>query len=142
MTEEQKKELVKKALEARRFSYAPYSNFRVGAALLSKGGQIITGCNIENAAYSPTNCAERTAVFKAVSEGIRDFAAIAIVGGFGEEPPKETAAPCGVCRQVLMEFCDAKEFQVLLGKGDGTWQEYTLEELLPLGFSLTKTEQE
>ena len=110
--------------------------------MLSKGGEIITGCNIENAAYSPTNCAERTAVFKAVSAGIRDFAAIAIAGGPGEEPPKETAAPCGACRQGLMEFCDAKEFQVLLGKGDGTWQEYTLEELLPLGFSLTKTEQE
>lgn len=93
MTEEQKEELVKKALEARQFSYAPYSDFRVGAALLSKGGQIITGCNIENAAYSPTNCAERTAVFKAVSEGIREFEAIAIVGGPGEEPPKETAAP-------------------------------------------------
>lgn len=142
MTEEQKRILVEKALEARRFSYAPYSDFRVGAALLAKNGQVITGCNIENAAYSPSNCAERTAVFKAVSEGIREFEAIAIVGGPGEELPQEIAAPCGVCRQVLLEFCNAKEFQVLLGKGDKTWQEYTLEELLPLGFSMTKTEQE
>lgn len=142
MTEEQKRILVEKALEARRFSYAPYSDFRVGAALLAKNGQVITGCNIENAAYSPSNCAERTAVFKAVSEGIREFEAIAIVGGLGEELPQEIAAPCGVCRQVLLEFCNAKEFQVLLGKGDKTWQEYTLEELLPLGFSMTKTEQE
>ena len=83
MTEEQKRTLVEKALEARKFSYAPYSDFRVGAALLAKNGQVITGCNIENAAYSPTNCAERTAVFKAVSEGIREFEAIAIVGGPG-----------------------------------------------------------
>lgn len=142
MTEKQKKSLVEKALEARKFSYAPYSDFRVGAALLAKNGQVITGCNIENAAYSPTNCAERTAVFKAVSEGIREFEAIAVVGGPGEEPPKETAAPCGVCRQVLMEFCNAKEFKVLLGNGDKTWQEYKLEELLPLGFSMTKTGQE
>lgn len=80
MTEEQKRTLVEKALEAKKFSYAPYSDFRVGAALLAKNGQVITGCNIENAAYSPTNCAERTAVFKAVSEGIREFEAIAIVG--------------------------------------------------------------
>ena len=142
MTEEQKRTLVEKALEARKFSYAPYSDFRVGAALLAKNGQVITGCNIENAAYSPTNCAERTAVFKAVSEGIREFEAIAIMGGPGEELPKEIAAPCGVCRQVLMEFCDAKELKVLLGKGDKTWQEYTLEELLPLGFSMTKTGEE
>ena len=134
MTEEQKEELVKKALEARQFSYAPYSNFRVGAALLSKGGQIITGCNIENAAYSPTNCAERTAVFKAVSEGIREFEAIAIVGGPGEELPKETAAPCGVCRQVLMEFCDAKEFQVLLGKGMEPGRNIPWRNCFPLGF--------
>lgn len=135
MTENEKRILVEKALEARKFSYAPYSNFRVGAALLAENGHIITGCNIENAAYSPTNCAERTAVFKAVSEGITDFKAIAITGGPGMEPPAEIAAPCGVCRQVLLEFCDPETFIVLLGTGDGTWQEYTLGELLPLGFS-------
>ena len=83
----------------------------------------------------PTNCAERTAVFKAVSEGIQEFDAIAIAGGLGLEPPREIAAPCGVCRQVLREFCEPETFLVLLGKGDGSWQEYTLEELLPLGFS-------
>ena len=138
----QAEQLCQMALAMRQQAYCPYSHFAVGAALQGADGMVYTGCNIENAAYSPTNCAERTAVFKAVSEGIREFEAIAIVGGPGEELPKETAAPCGVCRQVLMEFCDAKEFQVLLGKGDGTWQEYTLEELLPLGFSLTKTEQE
>ena len=131
MTEEMKQELVAKALEARFYSYAPYSDFRVGAALLCRNGDIVTGCNIENAAYGPTNCAERTAVFKAVSEGIQEFDAIAIAGG----PGLEVAAPCGVCRQVLREFCEPETFLVLLGKGDVSWQEYTLEELLPLGFS-------
>ncbi|RDU23722.1 cytidine deaminase [Anaerosacchariphilus polymeriproducens] len=135
MLEYNKRELVEKALEARKFSYSPYSNFRVGAALLAEDGQIIKGCNIENAAFSPTNCAERTAVFKAVSEGITEFKAIAIVGGPGDEEPSEIAAPCGVCRQVLREFCDPEKFIVLLGKGDKTWKEYTLEELLPLGFA-------
>lgn len=135
MTESEKAVLVEKALEARKFSYAPYSCFHVGAALLARDGQIITGCNIENAAYSPTNCAERTAVFKAVSEGITEFQAIAIAGGPGMNPPKDTAPPCGVCRQVLQEFCSPKEFLILLGKGDKTWIEMTLEELLPLGFS-------
>ncbi len=101
MTEEMKQELVAKALEARAYSYAPYSDFRVGAALLCRNGDIVTGCNIENAAYGPTNCAERTAVFKAVSEGIQEFDAIAIAGGPGLEPPREVAAPCGVCRQAI-----------------------------------------
>lgn len=138
---DEKRILVEKALEARKFSYVPYSGFRVGAALLTKDGQIITGCNIENAAYGPTNCAERTAVFKAVSEGITEFQAIAITGGPGLEPPKDIAAPCGVCRQVLREFCDPKELLILLGKGDKTWMEFTLEELLPLGFSGKDLEQ-
>ena len=135
MTKEKKQELVAKALEARAYSYAPYSDFRVGAALLCRDGNIVTGCNIENAAYGPSNCAERTAVFKAVSEGIQEFDAIAITGGPGMDPPKEIAAPCGVCRQGLREFCEPETCLVLLGKGDGSWQEYTLEELLPLGFS-------
>lgn len=135
MTEQEKRTLVERALEARTFAYTPYSGFQVGAALLAKNGRIFTGCNIENAAYSPTNCAERTAVFKAVSEGIREFQAIAIVGGMEGTEPVSLTAPCGVCRQVLMEFCSPKEFQILLGKGDKTWEEYTLEELLPQGFS-------
>lgn len=135
MTEHEKLILTEKALEARKFSYVPYSNFRVGAALLTADGRIVTGCNIENASYTPTNCAERTAVFKAVSEGILEFKAIAIAGGPGEEPPKDFAPPCGVCRQVLMEFCDPDEFTVLLCRGDKTWKEFTLRELMPLGFS-------
>ena len=106
-------ELMALAVEARKMSYAPYSGFRVGAALLGKSGKVYKGCNVENAAYTPTNCAERTAVFKAVSEGEREFIAIAIVGGAGEEPA-EFCAPCGVCRQVLAEFCD-KDFRIVLG---------------------------
>lgn len=135
MTEGEKKKLVEKALEARKKAYTPYSDFRVGAALLTSQGEIITGCNIENAAYTPTNCAERTAVFKAVSEGLTSFRAIAIVGGPGEEEPMQYTAPCGVCRQVLREFVSPEQFIVLLGRGDLTYKEYTLEELLPLGFS-------
>ena len=96
-----KQELVKQALAARKFAYVPYSKFRVGAAVLAKNGAIYTGCNIENAAYTPTNCAERTAVFKAVSEGITEFDAIAVCGGPGEAEPEDFCTPCGVCRQVL-----------------------------------------
>lgn len=135
MRQSEKKILVQKALEMRKFSYVPYSGFRVGAALLSKDGRIFTGCNIENAAYTPTNCAERTAVFKAVSEGVTDFEAIAVVGGMGLEAPEDYVTPCGVCRQVLMEFCRPEEFVVLLGKGDGTWKELLLSDLLPYSFS-------
>ena len=105
--------LIKEALRARTFSYSPYSHYQVGAALLAKDGSIYTGCNIENAAYSPTNCAERTAFFKAVSEGKREFCAIAIVGGPEEAGITQYAYPCGVCRQVMMEFCNPKEFRVL-----------------------------
>lgn len=135
MTDKEKRTLIEAALGARRYSYAPYSDFRVGAALLAADGRVFTGCNVENASYGVTNCAERTAVFKAVSEGARDFAAIAIAGGPGEGLPAEFAAPCGVCRQVLLEFCEAESFLILLGKGDLTWEEYTLAELMPLGFS-------
>ena len=106
----------------------------VGAALLTKSGKVYLGCNIENAAYGPSNCAERTAIFKAVSEGEREFAAIAVVGGKNGDAA-DIFPPCGVCRQVMMEFCDPETFIVLLGKGDKTWEEYTLAELLPLGFS-------
>lgn len=125
------KALMELAVEARKASYSPYSGFRVGAALLGKSGKVYLGCNVENAAYTPTNCAERTAVFKAVSEGEREFDAIAIVGGKGEELA-ELCAPCGVCRQVLAEFCD-KDFRVILGNPDGI-KTYTFAELLPLSF--------
>ena len=125
--------LVQKALEARKQSYSPYSNFKVGAALLTKSGKIYTGCNIENAAYTPTNCAERTAFFKAVSEGEKDFEAIAIVGGASENPT-EYIYPCGVCRQVMMEFCNPKTFQIIMAVDKENYKIMTLEELLPMGF--------
>ncbi|MFI3168680.1 MAG: cytidine deaminase [Faecalibacterium sp.] len=129
--------LIAAALSARGYSYSPYSRFAVGAALLAENGQVYTGCNIENAAYTPTNCAERTAFFKAVSEGITQFTAIAIVGG-----PQGTdlanaplCAPCGVCRQVMAEFCDAAQFQIILAKSETDYQIFPLAELLPLGFT-------
>ena len=125
--------LIDTAIEQLQFSYTPYSNFKVGAALLTKSGKIYTGCNIENASYTPTNCAERTAFFKAVSEGVRDFQAICIVGGKKGELTEYTA-PCGVCRQVMMEFCDPKTFQIILAVDKEQYTIYTLEELMPLGF--------
>lgn len=127
-------ELRKEALRMRAFSYAPYSNFCVGAALMTKEGKIYTGCNIENASYTPTNCAERTAFFKAVSEGERDFCAIAIAGGPKDAKELDYCPPCGVCRQVMMEFCNPKTFQVILVKSEEEFQTYTLEEVMPLGF--------
>ena len=160
-----REKLMEAALAARQHSYSPYSGFAVGAALLCRDGAVYTGCNIENAAFSPTNCAERTAFFKAVSEGEREFLAIAIVGGPSGREPEELCPPCGVCRQVMMEFCDPEEFLIVLGarredgcdeagqKGRGkagdaedeagqpkpgaglTIREYRLRELLPLGFS-------
>ncbi|MGO5114691.1 cytidine deaminase [Candidatus Avoscillospira sp. LCP25S3_F1] len=126
-------ELIQKAIEQMRFSYVPYSNFRVGAALLTRDGKVYTGCNIENAAYGPTNCAERTAFFKAVSEGERQFDAICIVGG-PDGVLKGYTAPCGVCRQVMMEFCNPETFQIILAVSTEDYRVYTLKELLPLGF--------
>ena len=126
--------LVSAALKARNQAYAPYSHWTVGAALFTKDGKIYEGCNIENAAYTPTNCAERTAFFKAVSEGAREFAAIAIVGGYDTKEPESICAPCGVCRQVMMEFCDPDTFRVILGTKDGVQVSQTLKELLPYGF--------
>ena len=120
------------AQNARKKSYSPYSHFCVGAALLTKSGKVYTGCNIENAAYSATNCAERTAIFKAVSEGERDFEALAIVGG-REGEPAEFCAPCGVCRQVIAEFC-SKEFKIVLGN-ENNFEVYTLDALLPFAFT-------
>lgn len=125
--------LINTAIEQLKFSYTPYSNFKVGAALLTKSGKIYTGCNIENASYTPTNCAERTAFFKAVSEGVRDFQAICIVGGKDGKLTGYTA-PCGVCRQVMMEFCNPKTFQIILAVDKERYEIYTLEELMPLGF--------
>lgn len=125
--------LIDTAIEQLKFSYTPYSNFKVGAALLAKSGEIFTGCNIENASYTPTNCAERTAFFKAVSEGVRDFQAICIVGG-KDGNLTEYTAPCGVCRQVMMEFCNPKTFQIILAVDKERYEIYTLEELMPLGF--------
>ena len=125
--------LIDTAIEQLKFSYTPYSNFKVGAALLTKSGKIYTGCNIENASYTPTNCAERTAFFKAVSEGVRDFQAICIVGG-KDGNLTEYTAPCGVCRQVMMEFCNPKTFQIILAVDKERYEIYTLEELMPLGF--------
>lgn len=127
------KELIRKAIDGLKYSYAPYSNFNVSAVLVAKDGSIFTGCNIENAAYTPSNCAERTAIFKAVSEGIKEFEKIVIVAGKNAKPESITA-PCGVCRQVMMEFCDPKTFQVVLAKSEDEYKEFTLEELLPLGF--------
>lgn len=126
-------EMIELATEQLKFSYAPYSNFKVGAALLTEGGKIFTGCNIENAAFTPTNCAERTAFFKAVSEGERAFQAICIVGG-KEGKITEYAAPCGVCRQVMMEFCNPETFQIILAMDKEQYEIFTLKELLPLGF--------
>ena len=126
-------DLIREALEARKMAYVPYSGFKVGAALLTKEGKVYRGCNIENAGYTPTNCAERTAFFKAVSEGERQFEAIAVVGGKGENP-ENYAWPCGVCRQVMMEFCDPSSFRVITAISEQEYIDKTLEEMLPMGF--------
>lgn len=126
------KHLVALAEEARKKSYSPYSRFCVGAALLCKDGKVYTGCNIENAAYTPTNCAERTAIFKAVSEGEREFEAMAIVGGRAGEKGG-FCAPCGVCRQVIAEFCD-DDFKIILGNEE-EFGVYSLSSLLPYSFT-------
>lgn len=125
-----RKALLRAAMAARAFAYAPYSHFYVGAALLSTDGRIFTGCNIENTAYSPSLCAERCAVAKAVSEGARNFVAIAVVG-----PEDAELTPCGVCRQVLYEFCD-ESLAVLCGGTDSHYTETTLGALLPRAFRL------
>ena len=127
-------QLMEEAKKARKNAYAPYSNFAVGAALLTEGGALYTGCNIENAAYGPGNCAERTAFFKAVSEGERSFAKIAIVGGAAGSDPVEMCAPCGICRQVMREFCDPESFEILLQDGKGGVVSFTLGQLFPHGF--------
>ena len=127
-------ELVALAKEARERAYVPYSGFSVGAALLCKDGKIYQGCNIENAAFGPTVCAERTAFFKAVYDGEREFEAIAVVGGRAGEEITGLFPPCGVCRQVMREFCGL-DFRLYLGREDGRWEERTLGEMLPMSFS-------
>ena len=124
--------LMTAAVEAREFSYSPYSGYRVGAALMGKSGRVYTGCNVENAGYTPTNCAERTALFKAVSEGEREFSAIAVVGGSGDHLDP-ACTPCGVCRQVLAEFCEP-DMPVIMGTPDAI-RVMTLGELLPFAFT-------
>src|SRR6056297_97763 len=120
------KKLVKKAIQAKEMAYVPYSKFKVGAALLTDDDKIYTGCNIESASYTPTNCAERTAIFKAVSEGDKDFKAIAITGD------SEYTFPCGVCRQVMREF--SHDLTIYIVKNENEYKEFTLKELLPHSF--------
>ena len=128
------KELINAALKAREKSYCPYSGFSVGAALLGKSGKVYLGCNVESAAYPAANCAERTAFFKAVSDGEREFSGIAVVGGKAGVQIGAVCPPCGICRQVMMEFCDPKTFRIILENGGGKVRTFLLEELLPLGF--------
>ena len=129
----QAQQLIRAAFAARRFAYTPYSHFKVGAALLAQNGQVFTGCNIESASYSPTNCAERTALFKAVSEGVTAFSAIAIVGSREGEVNRIVTSPCGVCRQALFEF-GGPELTVIMARSEEDYLETTLGELLPYGF--------
>lgn len=127
-------ELIELALVARQKSYSPYSGFSVGAALLCKNGRVFTGCNIENSGYSATNCAERTAIFKAVSEGETEFEKIAVVGGNAvESVPEKYCPPCGICRQVLREFCSC-DFEVVIARTSEDYKTMTLGELLPESF--------
>ena len=127
------KTLIRRAIKAMERAYVPYSGFKVGAALLTESGELYEGCNIENAAYTPSNCAERTAFFKAVSEGELKFSAICIVGGKDGVLTGYTA-PCGVCRQVMMEFCDPETFRVILAVNEDDYKEFFLKDLLPMGF--------
>ena len=135
LNKETERMLADTALAARERAYAPYSSFTVGAALLAASGAVYTGVNIENAAFSPANCAERTAFFKAVSEGERGFLAIAIAGAKAGAPALSFCAPCGVCRQVMLEFCDPKRFMVLLARSDGEIRKVPLDELTPFAFT-------
>lgn len=125
--------LIQAALDARKNAYAPYSHYQVGAALLAEDGTVFTGVNIENASYGATNCAERTAFFKAVSEGRRRFRAIAVAGGMEGQEPVDYAYPCGICRQVMQEFA-GEDFRVIVAKSVSDYREYRPEELLPFGF--------
>ena len=125
-------ELVRLAKTAMQRAYVPYSGYKVGAALLTKGGKVYLGCNIENAAFGPSNCAERTAIFTAVFEGKREFEAIAVVGG-KDGVARDFFPPCGVCRQVMLEFC-GPDFKIYMGKQDGTYKTVKLADFMPYGF--------
>lgn len=127
------KNLIRDAMEGMKKSYAPYSHFTVGAALLTRSQKVYQGCNIENAAYGPSNCAERTAIFKAVSEGEREFSAIAIVGG-RNGLITDFCPPCGVCRQVMREFADPKNFLIILARSEEDYVVFLLDDLMPLSF--------
>lgn len=127
-------QLLLEAKEARKMAYAPYSGHKVGAALLTKSGKVYHGCNIENAGFTPTICAERTAFFKAVCDGERAFEKIAVVGAVDDENVDRLCAPCGVCRQVMMEFCDPDAFSIVLANGKDHCMEILLRDLLPYGF--------
>ena len=127
------KQLINEALHARNYAYAPYSQFMVGAALITEDDSVYTGCNVENASYGATNCAERTAISKAVSEGERLIKAIAIVGGV-KDGDMTYAYPCGVCRQVLREFSNPGELVIIVAKNQDDYKTYSLEELLPESF--------
>lgn len=133
MSDQEKRELIQKALDARRTAYAPYSHFLVGAALLTEDGSFYQGGNIENASYGATNCAERTAVFKAVSDGKRRIKALAVAGGLDGAEPADYAYPCGICRQVLQEF-GTEDMKLIVAKSVTDYREYSLKELLPFGF--------
>lgn len=133
MEKAQVQELIRTAVKQLAYSYVPYSHFHVGAALLAKNGTVYGGCNIENAAYTPSNCAERTAFFKAVSEGVKEFSAICVVGGMNGELTEYTP-PCGVCRQVMMEFCDPENFEIILATDTEHYEVFKLKEILPFGF--------
>lgn len=134
LLEEIRQDLISRAIAARENAYAPYSGYLVGAALLCGDGTVYTGCNVENASYGATNCAERTAVFKAVSEGKREFLAIAIAGGRREADKLDVAYPCGICRQVLREFSDPEQMTVIICKSTEEYREMPLEALLPNSF--------
>ncbi|MGI6568689.1 MAG: cytidine deaminase [Erysipelotrichaceae bacterium] len=135
-------ELVKLALEAREMAYAPYSNWKVGAALLTSAGDVYKGCNVENSGFTATNCAERTAIFKAVSEGVYDFKAIAIVGGDANEGVKGYCPPCGVCRQVMSEFCHPDDFIIIYGKSETEYKIFNLREIMPEAVYIVSDEGE
>ena len=124
-------ELIRLAFEAREKAYAPYSNWKVGAALLTGDGRVYLGCNIENGGFTATVCAERTAFFKAVSEGVYDFVKIAIVGGDAQRGSEGYCTPCGVCRQVMSEFCKPDEFTIVCAKSETEYKEFTLRQMLP-----------
>lgn len=125
-------DIIRKAMQARKKSYAPYSKFYVGACLETEDGTLYSGCNIENASFPATNCAERTAIFKAISEGKKEFRRIVIVGG--GECIDAYCPPCGICLQVMMEFCNPETFEIILAKSEEEYQKYLLKELLPKGF--------